>query len=300
MYLTKLFCRYIAILFLGCLFTPKAMAQRYAGFMDDFRNATTDSLMIVDGVRYFMLYVDYEDVHFVSLLNEYGERFPIGPAVPADTVFQDGYVYAQLGCETLCRPLGELKHDSLFVENEYPELFERCESTSPCNFRACDTNNFGCELLIDYPTGEGPGWDFMRQWIVNYVDTFTNFKPLTGEEKDFLEHMAIMYSQYPIVNCTNCKYCMPCPWGIDIPGIFKHYNTCINEGIFAGSRDESDYARNKRKYLTSYNKAIPTVRQADHCIFCRKCLPACPQSINIPRELKRIDDYIEKLKQDTL
>ncbi len=139
-----------------------------------------------------------------------------------------------------------------------------------------------------------------RSDLEDNVDTFTNFKPLTGEEKDFLEHMAIMYSQYPIVNCTNCKYCMPCPWGIDIPGIFKHYNTCINEGIFAGSRDESDYARNKRKYLTSYNKAIPTVRQADHCIFCRKCLPACPQSINIPRELKRIDDYIEKLKQDTL
>ena len=166
--------RYSLILCMVLIFSQNAFAQRYAGFMDDFRNATTDSLMVVDGVRYFMLYVDYEDVHYISLLNEYGERFPIGPAVPADTVFQNGYVYARLGCEMLRKPLGELKHDSLFVENEYPDLFERCESTSPCNFRACDTNNFGCELLVDYPTAEGEGWDFMRQWIVNYVDTFTN------------------------------------------------------------------------------------------------------------------------------
>ncbi len=132
------------------------------------------------------------------------------------------------------------------------------------------------------------------------VKTFSGFKPLNEEEIEFMEHIATMYKKYPLVNCTNCKYCMPCPWGIDIPGIFKHYNTCVNEGHFATTSDDTSYFRDKRLYLTTYNKSIPTVRQADHCISCGKCLPACPQSINIPKELKRIDEYIEKLKQDLL
>ena len=56
----------------------------------------------------------------------------------------------------------------------------------------------------------------------------------------------------------------------------------------------------RRQYLTGYNKAIESIRQADHCISCGKCLEACPQHIRIPRELRRIDNYIEKLKQGTL
>ena len=42
------------------------------------------------------------------------------------------------------------------------------------------------------------------------------------------------------------------------------------------------------------------MRQADHCIQCGQCEPHCPQNIRIPRELKRISDYVESLKQDSL
>ena len=180
-----IYIRCICLLLLTALST-KAQAQRYAGFMDDMLNISTDSLMMVDGVRYYMLYVDYNDVHFVSLLSEKGERYIIGPAVPEDTVFHDGQVYARLGCETLSRPLAELKHDSMFVENEYPDLFERCEATSPCNFRACDTNNFGCELMVDYPTAEGEQWDVVRDWIVDFIDAFTNMDAIYFDDV-FLE-----------------------------------------------------------------------------------------------------------------
>ena len=165
----------LALVLSMLVWTPlNSYAQKYAGFMDDFLNISTDSLMTVDGVHYYMLYVDYNDVHFVSLLSERGERYIIGPAVPEDTIFCDGNVYARLGYERLSRPLSELKHDSMFVENEYPLLFERCEATSPCNFRACDTNNFGCELLVDYPVAEGEAWDVIRDWIVDFIDNFTN------------------------------------------------------------------------------------------------------------------------------
>lgn len=136
--------------------------------------------------------------------------------------------------------------------------------------------------------------------LIDNVKTFTGFKPLTQEELDFLEQMAVQMKEYPTINCTNCKYCMPCPWGIDIPGIFQHYNTSVTEGTYAQSREQRKYHRLKRAYLASYERAIPTVRQADHCITCGECLSHCPQSIRIPQELKRIADYVEKLKQDTL
>jgi len=136
--------------------------------------------------------------------------------------------------------------------------------------------------------------------LLDNIKTFTHFKPLTDEELEFLERMATQMKEYPLVNCTDCKYCMPCPWGIDIPGIFKHYNTSVTEGRYAQSREQKEYQKLKRAYLISYDRAIPTLRQADHCIHCGECLSHCPQSIPIPNELQRINRYVEHLKQDTL
>ena len=65
-------------------------------------------------------------------------------------------------------------------------------------------------------------------------------------------------------------------------------------------RAHRDYRKLKNAYLVSYDRAIPTLRQADHCISCGECLSHCPQSIPIPGELQRINRYVEKLKQDTL
>jgi hypothetical protein len=115
-----------------------------------------------------------------------------------------------------------------------------------------------------------------------------------------MEEMAVLMKEYPMVNCNDCNYCMPCPWGIDIPGIFRHYNKMITDGTFAQSHEQKEYARLRRAYLVSYDRAIPTVRQADHCISCGECVPHCPQSIAIPNELNRINRYVEKLKRDTL
>lgn len=136
--------------------------------------------------------------------------------------------------------------------------------------------------------------------LVDNIHTFCHFKPLTEEELAFLEQMAVQMKEYPLVNCTDCKYCMPCPWGIDIPGTFQHYNRAVTEGTYAQSREQKDYAKLKRAFLVGYDRAVPSVRQADHCIGCGVCLNHCPQSIPIPGQLKRIARYIEKLKQDTL
>ena len=132
------------------------------------------------------------------------------------------------------------------------------------------------------------------------LDTFGHFKPLTDEELDFLERMATQMKEYPLVNCTDCKYCMPCPWGLDIPGTFQHYNKAITEGTYAQNKEQKHYRKLKNQYLMSYDKAVPSLRQADRCIGCNQCLSHCPQSIAIPRELRRIARYVEDLREDRL
>ena len=143
------------------------------------------------------------------------------------------------------------------------------------------------------------GMTYMEH-LEDNLKTFLHFKPLTDEEMDFLKEAAGLIKKYPLVPCTNCQYCMPCPYGIDIPGIFKHYNNAVNEGTVAQSSDEKEFKKLKKLYLTTYDKAIASVRQADHCISCNQCVPHCPQHIRIPRELRRIDNYVESLKQETL
>ena len=133
------------------------------------------------------------------------------------------------------------------------------------------------------------------------LKTFMDFEPLTDAEMTFLDtEIAGIMADYPTIDCNDCKYCMPCPYGIDIPGIFKHYNTCVNEGNVAQNSEQEGYKKLRRAYLVSYDRAIPTLRQANHCVGCKQCVPKCPQSIPIPRELRRIDAYVEKLKRGTL
>ena len=125
--------------------------------------------------------------------------------------------------------------------------------------------------------------------------------PLSEQEQEYL-HADIAKQIVGLQNipCNDCKYCMPCPYGIDIPGIFVHYNKCKNEGMLATDRGDENYWKLRRQYLIGLDRAVPKLRQADHCIGCGQCEPHCPQNIRIPRELHKISDYVEALKQNTL
>lgn len=56
----------------------------------------------------------------------------------------------------------------------------------------------------------------------------------------------------------------------------------------------------RRAFLVGYDRSVPKLRQADHCTGCNQCSPHCPQTIDIPKELHRIDKFVEQLKQETL
>ncbi len=143
------------------------------------------------------------------------------------------------------------------------------------------------------------GMTYMEH-LADNLASFCPLKPLTDDELGFLYDTADLMMQCPTVPCNDCKYCMPCPYGLDIPGVLLHYNKCVNEGNVPRSSQDPGYARERRAFLVGYDRSVPRLRQASHCIGCGQCAPHCPQSIDIPAELHRIDNFVEQLKQNTI
>ena len=129
--------------------------------------------------------------------------------------------------------------------------------------------------------------------------SYSPLVPLSEKEMEYLHddvaHRIVGLENIP---CNDCQYCMPCPYGIDIPAIFVHYNKCKNEGSLPMGIGDANYRKHRRQYLISLDRVVPRDRQPDHCIQCGQCEPHCPQNIKIPRELAKIDKMIEELKQN--
>lgn len=136
-----------------------------------------------------------------------------------------------------------------------------------------------------------------KEHLDDNLRTFSPLVPLSDEESKFLENVAESMKDSQNIPCTDCKYCMPCPYGIDIPGIFLHYNKCVNHGNISKSSLDVNYEKARRAFLIRYDRSVPKLRQADHCIGCGQCISRCPQGISIPLQMRRIDDYVEKLRQ---
>lgn len=116
--------------------------------------------------------------------------------------------------------------------------------------------------------------------VEDNLATFKDFKPLDQDEEKLVEKVANMIKAKTKNGCTGCRYCMPCPFGIDIPGNFKLWN----EYGMLGLKDTA-----KRRY-TNLGDA-----QAEFCKKCGKCEKLCPQSIKIREDLQRVVQDIKNL-----
>ena len=141
------------------------------------------------------------------------------------------------------------------------------------------------------------GMTYMEHLKDNLL-SYCPLKPLTKEEQEYLQtEIARKIVGLENIPCNDCKYCMPCPYGVDIPAIFVHYNKCKNEGTLPTDSQDPNYRKYRRQFLIGQDRSVPKLRQASHCIGCRQCVSHCPQNIRIPHELHRIDEFVERLKQ---
>lgn len=110
--------------------------------------------------------------------------------------------------------------------------------------------------------------------------------PHSLEEKDFtvLDEVKTRIREKEKVGCTGCRYCMPCPRGVDIPGIFRCYNAMYTE-----TKSQGRFQFAQTVGLTR-NPAF-----ADQCIRCGKCEQHCPQSIPIREKLVEADKALRPL-----
>ena len=119
------------------------------------------------------------------------------------------------------------------------------------------------------------------------ISTFSPLKPCTEKELAALERAAEAMLKLNTIPCTDCKYCMPCPYGLDIPQLFQFRND-----ILSAKLKPSD-----AEVLRRYGEMIPEpLRRAEHCTGCGICSSHCPQRINIPKEIAVIDDWIDSVE----
>jgi predicted aldo/keto reductase-like oxidoreductase len=130
------------------------------------------------------------------------------------------------------------------------------------------------------------------------IRTYSPFEPITPREQEALEKVTEIILSSDYVQCTECAYCMPCPYGLDIPNIFGHFNRTISAGNLLKSSNDEKYKEARRAFLIGYDRSVPKLRQANRCIGCGICKPHCPQNIDIPKEMERIDLYAEQLKRN--
>ena len=110
----------------------------------------------------------------------------------------------------------------------------------------------------------------------------TNPGSLTPEDRAVYAKVVAAINENMKVGCTGCRYCMPCPKGVDIPGTFAAYNRMASDGYW--------------KALTEYFM-ITGVRKdytgPGNCIGCGKCEQHCPQHLPIRQELKNARKALE-------
>jgi predicted aldo/keto reductase-like oxidoreductase len=164
--------------------------------------------------------------------------------------------------------------------------------------------------LANPPAHIGPIWDDAKQnpvdlalrWLWNKPEVATvlsgmrsmddleknlssadnsGIETLSKGEQDIIIKVREEYEKLSHIPCTKCRYCMPCPHGVNIPRNFELYNgSLINPYL------------NKALYTGN----IREVERAKSCTGCRACEKKCPQHIKISEWMPRVDKFFEEFQ----
>ncbi len=109
---------------------------------------------------------------------------------------------------------------------------------------------------------------------------------LNKEELELIEKVEQKYRELMKVGCTGCKYCLPCPAGVDIPGCFELYNNLYMFG---------NVEMSKFQYIVKLGGILSNSAPAfaSQCIQCDRCVDRCPQHLEIPTLLENVVKDLE-------
>lgn len=118
--------------------------------------------------------------------------------------------------------------------------------------------------------------------LADNLATFSSFEPLSTKETAAVERTAAILRSRIKIGCTGCRYCMPCPQGVDIPDNFSIWNKL---GMFA----QPDAVKQQ------WHTRFPQSEKAANCVRCGKCEKACPQKLPIRQALAQLQAELDAL-----
>ena len=103
---------------------------------------------------------------------------------------------------------------------------------------------------------------------------------LTEDERDLIKQVEEGYKGRSPIPCTACNYCLPCPNGVKIPGVFGLYN-------------EAFMYEDQQRAKNLYAIRIQEDERAEHCEECNECEEKCPQEIPVAEWMKKAQELLE-------
>lgn len=122
-----------------------------------------------------------------------------------------------------------------------------------------------------------------EEQVRDNLATFKNFEPLSELEAATVSEVVKEVKSRINIGCTRCRYCMPCPSGVNIPRNFAIWN---NYGMY----------QNAGEARWNYFENMKAEERADQCVECGACEKACPQHLPIREKLKQVVADMEKCK----
>lgn len=123
-----------------------------------------------------------------------------------------------------------------------------------------------------------------EEHVTDNLATFGAFQPLDDAEQAAVAQAAAILRSRIRVGCTACRYCMPCPMGVDIPENFRVWNRYAMFG-------------NAEATKNSWTKRFDDKEKAKHCVRCGKCEAACPQHLPIRDCLAQLQAELDALAE---
>ena len=121
-----------------------------------------------------------------------------------------------------------------------------------------------------------------KEQIEDNLKIFDSIEPniMSDDELKLIDKVRDAYNARTKIGCTGCRYCMPCPGGVDIPRVFATWNEL---SLYGGNVKEN----------WNYNELVRLNQTPKNCLQCGACEAACPQGLNIIESLQTAWEEIE-------